>query len=62
MNNYDQFPKPDHYLELRMKWKEPFDELMGEIFFPGYSQMLAEENPKEWEAQFMNFVELYIGP
>ena len=62
MNNKKQNPKPDQQLELSMKWEHSFRELLDEVWWPGYSQQLLEENLEAYQLEYYYFVALYDEP
>jgi len=58
MNNTEEITK----LETAQKWEEPFKNLLDEIWYPGYSQQLAEEKPEEYQTEYYYFISLYDEP
>lgn len=62
MKTYVQNPKPDKELELSMKWKGAFENLLDEIYFTGYSQQLLEESPEEYNREYWYFLATYDEP
>lgn len=62
MKTYEQNPEPDKTLEASMKWEEAFKSLLDEIYYPGYSQSLIEENPSQYQLEYNSFINLYDGP
>ena len=45
--------------ESTQKWEEPFRDLLDEIYFPGYAENLAIENPKAFNREYYYFMALY---
>ena len=62
MNNHEQNPKPDDQLELSMKWEQAFRDILDDVWWPGYSQQLFEENPEGYQKEYFYFIALYDEP
>ena len=45
--------------EPTQKWEEPFRDMLDEIYWPGYAENLAKENPKAYNIEYYNFMALY---
>jgi len=41
------------------KWEGPFRDLLDEIYWSGYAETLAEENPEAYSLEYFYFMELY---
>ena len=54
--------EPDQLLELLMKWEIPFRDLLDQIYWPGYSQQLLEENLEAYQLEYYYFISLYDEP
>lgn len=48
--------------ETTQKWEDPFKTLLDEIYYPGYAETLAEENPEAYKLEYNNFINLYDEP
>ena len=46
-------------LQTVQKWLEPFCSLLDEIYWPGYAETLAKENPEEFNRQYFYFLAQY---
>lgn len=42
-----------------LKWQEPFNDLLDEIYFPGFAKQLVEERPEEYAREYFYFMQLY---
>jgi len=42
------------------KWLEPFHQLLDEIYYAGYAEKLADENPEAFNLEYWYFLELYV--
>ena len=62
MRDFEQNPKPDKTLQLSMKWRDAFEDLLDEIYFQGYSQQLFEEDNKAYQKEYFYFISLYDEP
>ena len=51
--------EPDKLLELSQKWEIPFRDLLDEIYWPGYAERLASENPEAYQMEYDYFIQLY---
>ncbi len=65
MNSFEQCVIPESVIseepnEICQKWEEPFQQLMDEIYWPGYSQHLLEINSNEYAREFFYFRVLYV--
>ena len=49
----------DETIESSQKWEQPFQELLDEIYWPGYAQDLCVKNSKEYSREFFYFRQLY---
>ncbi len=45
--------------EPDQKWEQPFRELLSEIYWPGYAENLARENPTAYQREYYYFISLY---
>lgn len=45
--------------ESNQKWEEPFKDLLDEIYWSGYAETLAEENPEAYSLEYYYFMALY---
>ena len=61
MTHFEQEVKPDRALELSMKWEGAFQDLMDDIYHPGYATKLLLENPKGYQTEYYYFISLYDG-
>ena len=41
------------------KWEIPFQELLDEIYWSGYSEALLETNPEAYAREYWYFIRLY---
>lgn len=41
------------------KWEIPFQELLDEIYWPGYTIDLLENNPSAYEREYWYFIRIY---
>ncbi len=66
MNHYHSNPnQTDAYeqqqAELLQKWELPFRDLLDEIWWPGYSEQILQENPEYYQSEYEAFMRLYDG-
>lgn len=66
MNPYHLNPNPiDAYeqqqAELLQKWELPFRDLLDEIYYPGYAEMIIVEDPAYYQSEYEAFMRLYDG-
>jgi len=54
--------KPITNKENLRKWEEPFQDLLDEIYYPGYSTQLMEEDPENYQREYFYFITLYDSP
>jgi hypothetical protein len=45
--------------EVADRWQEPFDDLLDEIYWKGYSHHLVEESPETYQREFFHFIAQY---
>lgn len=49
----------ENQVDTTQKWDEPFRELLDDIFYPGYADNLAEENPVAYNTEYYYFLAVY---
>lgn len=59
MNNEKQKSVLQDHIESNQRWREPFCELLDQIYFEGYSKKLAKENPFAFKLEFSSFLRIY---
>ena len=63
MNHHDEFiiSEISVYDEPKnpLKWQEPFNDLLDEIYYPGFAKQLVEESPEEYSREYFYFMQLY---
>ena len=56
MSNY---PDTTAIYEATGKWEEAFRDLLDEIYWKGYSEMLVAENPVAYQREYSYFMAMY---
>jgi hypothetical protein len=64
MNHYHSNPNPidaneQQQAELLQKWELPFRDLLDEIYFPGYTKQLMQDDHEEYHRQYWYFINMY---
>ena len=62
MSNNEQNVNQDQLHESSLKWEIPFCELLDQIWGPGFSQKLREENLEAYQLEYYYFISLYDEP
>lgn len=62
MKHFEQLAEPDPQMQLSLKWESAFRDLQDQIFWPGYSLQLLEENPEDYQREYFYFISLYDEP
>ena len=42
------------------KWEQPFQQMMDEIYWSGYAEKLAAENPTAYQTEYFYFLAMYL--
>ena len=59
MNNQNEIPYPGITQNQSLKWQEPFNDLLDEIYFNGYAADLILNDPQEYSREYFYFMALY---
>jgi len=46
---------------LLQKWSMPFQDLLDEIYYPGYAEMIIVDDPAYYQSEYDAFIRLYDG-
>ncbi|MFK5857225.1 MAG: hypothetical protein QM503_13930 [Bacteroidota bacterium] len=42
-----------------LMWQQPFNDLLDEIYYPGYADKLMDEDPESYSREYWYFMQLY---
>lgn len=51
--------EPNQLEEALQKWESPFRDLLDDIYWPGYSKQLIEDDPEKYQREYFYFMQLY---
>ena len=45
--------------DQQQKWEKPFQELLDEIYWTGYTDQMLEDRPQHYQDEFKSFISMY---